>query len=204
MKKKLGGLLLSFAVVAIVIAAEKPSAIKKEVPAEFYVYANQGSRLNHYIPSGWMGDFGDLRFNQGSPKAQGDTCIQIKYSAERKQGAGWAGIFWQHPANNWGDKKTSNYNLSGFKKLVFNARGEKGGEYIDKFMVGGIQSQTEEGDSDEVSSDAIELTKEWKTYSIDLKDRDLSHIVGGFGFALNGDSNPTGATFYLDDIRYEK
>ena len=31
----------------------------------FYIFTERGSRLNHYIPSGWMGDYGDLKFNQG-------------------------------------------------------------------------------------------------------------------------------------------
>ena len=37
-------------------------------------------------------------------------------------------------------------------------------------------------DSDSASSDPINLTKEWKEYSIDLTNKDLSHIIGGFGW----------------------
>lgn len=171
----------------------------------FYVYSDSGYRGNHYIPSGWMGDFGDLHFSQAIKEkpASGATCIQIKYTAERKQQAGWAGIYWQSPANNWGTKR-GGFDLKGYKKMVFKVRGEHGGEYIDKFFVGGITGQLEEGDSDEVPSDSIELTKEWRDVTIDLAKADLSHIIGGFGFAMNADSNPKGATFYLDEIRYEK
>src|SRR5204863_4901945 len=132
----------------------------------------------------WMGDFGDMKFNPGWPKnAQAskkgegkkptmvapdqDSCIQIIYSAERKQGAGWAGIYWQHPANNWGDKR-GGFDLSKYTKLKFMARGEKGKETIDKFFIGGITGQTEEGDSDEASVSPVELTKDWKEYTIDL------------------------------------
>jgi hypothetical protein len=107
------------------------------------------------------------------------------------------------PANNWGDKK-GGYDLSEYKKLTFMARGEKGGEYIDKFLVGGITGQTEEGDSGESYTDAIELTTAWKKYEIDLKDVDMTHVIGGFGFAINGDMNPQGATIYLDEIMYTK
>ena len=42
-----------------------------------------------------------------------------------------------------------------------------------------------------------------KEYTIDLKDRDLSYISGGFCWATNLNNNPDGAVFYLDDIRYE-
>lgn len=171
----------------------------------FYIYVDAGSRLNHYVPSGWMGDYGDLKMNTRSTetvKGNG-SCLRFQYSAERKQGAGWTGVYWQLPANNWGDKK-GGYDLTGYKTLKFDARGDKGGEYIDKFGMGGISGQMEEGDSDSADSDSIELSTTWKEYSIDLRGRDLSHIIGGFLFVLNADMNPQGATFYVDNIRYEK
>lgn len=188
----------------LLIAAES-APTKKPTEKQFFIFTERGDRGNHYIPSGWMGDYGDLKFNPGwttNPGA-GKTCIQVKYSGERKQGSGWTGIYWQMPANNWGDKR-GGYDLSEFKRVTFMARGEKGGEYIDKFMMGGIAGQTEAGDTDSASTDAIELTKEWKTYVIDLAGYDLSHIIGGFGFAMNADMNPNGATFYIDEIQYER
>lgn len=214
------GLLLS-GTIAAAPKKTKPKAASQ--PSDvFYVFNERGSRLNHYAPSGWMGDFGDLKINQGwskdvaKPKMKGkkasknmeevkdETCIQIQYSAERKQGAGWAGIYWQHPPNNWGDKR-GGYDLSSYSKCLFWARGEKGGEVIDKFFVGGITGQTEEGDSDGPQSvSPVDLTKEWKEYEISLTGLDMSHIIGGFGFAANADSNPDGFTMYLDEIRFVK
>ena len=189
----------------------------------FYVYTERGSRLNHYVPSGWMGDYGDLKMNQGWIKGQSlkdekkgvkapnpnevkpgeDTCIQVRYSGERKQGAGWAGVYWQHPANNWGDKR-GGFDLSAYSKLTFMAKGEVGGEVVDKFFMGDIPGATEQGDSDGASESPVTLTKEWKKHEISLKGLDLSHIIGGFGFAANADANPSGFTMYIDDIRYEK
>jgi hypothetical protein len=202
--------------------AAKEGSKPSDTEPTFYVFTEKGSRQNHYVPSGWMGDFGDLKINNGWTKGVGkpagaakapakkgaapekdETCLQITYSAERKQGAGWAGIYWQHPANNWGDKR-GGYNLTGYKKLTFWARGEKGGETVDKFYMGGITGQTEEGDTDEASVSPVQLTKDWKQYSVDLTGLDLSHIIGGFGFAANADSNPDGFTLYVDEIRYEK
>lgn len=169
-----------------------------------YVYTDAGSKLNHYIPSGWMGDFGDLKTNTNWKEgAYKNASIKVQYSAERKQGAGWAGIYWQMPANNWGDKR-GGYDLSVYKKLTFMVRGAKGGEIIDKFMVGGITGQTEDGDSDGSETAQIELTKDWKHYEIVFDHKDLTHIIGGFGFAMNADSNGSGATFFLDEIKFEK
>jgi hypothetical protein len=50
----------------------------------------------------------------------------------------------------------------------------------------------------------VTLTENWKEYAIDLTDADLKHIIGGIYWAANWDNNPDGATFYLDDIRFEK
>ena len=47
------------------------------------------------------------------------------------------------------------------------------------------------------------LTPEGKEYEIDLRGKDLSYISGGFAWATNLDVNPEGATFYLDDIKFE-
>lgn len=190
----------------VVVALSQLGLIAKKPEGNvFYVYTDYPSRLNHYIPSGWMGDFGDIKMNQGWKEkvGKGQTCIQFKYSAERKQQAGWAGVYWQSPANNWGEKE-GGFDLSGFKTLKFMARGEKGGEYLDKVMVGGIVGQGAPGDSDSNDTGAIELTKDWKEYDLDISKLDLSGIIGGFGFAMNSEMNPNGMTFYFDEVRFER
>ena len=168
----------------------------------FYVYDDFMSQKNHFAPSGWMGDFGDLKLDQAcseSPKT-GKTCIKITYTAEMKQAAGWTGIFWQQPANNWGDKK-GGFDLSGATKLTFWAKGAKGGEKIAEFKMGGITGEYPDSDSAVVGP--IELTNKWEQYSIDLAGKDLSYIIGGFCFAASKDDNSQGFVIYLDDIMYE-
>jgi outer membrane protein OmpA-like peptidoglycan-associated protein len=49
----------------------------------------------------------------------------------------------------------------------------------------------------------VRLTSDWKEYSIDLRKKDLRHIIAGFGVFLSKAENPGGATFYVDDILYE-
>jgi hypothetical protein len=167
----------------------------------FYVYSDQKKSGNHFIPSGWMGDYNDLKFNDGSTENphSGDTCMQITYSPHTK-GSGWAGMYWQTPANNWGDN-VGGYNLTGEKRLTFWARGAKGGEVISEFKMGGISGAR--GDSDSASTGSVVLSSQWKKYTLVLTHKDLSHIIGGFCWIANRDSNPNGITFYLDDIRYE-
>jgi hypothetical protein len=175
---------------------------KKQQAMPFYIYADRSSVANHFIPSGYMGDYGDLKYD-GTCKEDaylGDTCIKIIYSGQASQGARWAGIFWQNPANNWGSVDAG-YDLSQATKLTFWARGAKGGERIEEFKVGGLMG--EYSDSDSATIGPVILNKEWTQYTIDLKGKDMSNIIGGFAWSANVDSNPEGATFYLDEIKFE-
>ena len=170
------------------------------VELPFVVYKEQGPG-NHYTPSGRMGDTSDLSISYASKNNphSGTTCIRVRYKAELSQSAGWAGVYWQHPANNWGTKK-GGYDLTGAKKLTFWARGEKGDEIVE-FKMGGIVGP--EGDSDQASTGPVKLSAEWEEFTLDLTGLDLSHIIGGFCFAISSMDNPEGAVFYLDDIIYE-
>ncbi|MBU0759192.1 MAG: hypothetical protein KKC66_02885 [Candidatus Omnitrophica bacterium] len=168
----------------------------------FPVYSDGMSPDNHYIPSGYMGDYSDIKIDASSfdNPHSGTTCIKIVYSDATSQGARWAGVYWQNPANNWGDRQ-GGFDLTGATKLTFWARGEKGGERIEEFKVGGLTGLYP--DSDIAGIGPVLLTPEWKQYEIDLRGKDLSYISGGFCWASNIDVNPDGMTFYLDDIRYE-
>ncbi len=183
-----------------------PSLAEKPTPTgpfkTFPIYTDAKSPDNHYTPSGWMGDYGDLRLDDKfmQDPHSGSTSIKISYSPEATQGARWAGVYWQNPPNNWG-ARPGGYDLTGAKKVTFWARGEKGGERIEEFKIGGITG--EYADSDVAGIGPVELTTEWQQYTIDLDGKDLSSISGGFCWATNLDANPQGAVFYLDDIRYE-
>ncbi|MFC1755579.1 hypothetical protein ACFL96_19675 [Thermoproteota archaeon] len=176
--------------------------VKQSEEMPLYVYADKGAITNRYIPSGWMGDNSDIRLHVGSTEDPyfGSTCIKIEYLNQVSQGARWAGMFWQHPAHNWGSRD-GGLDLSKATKLTFWARGNKGGEVIEEFKVGGIMG--EYSDSDSAGIGPVKLTKEWKQYTIDLTGKDLSYILGGFCWSASLDVNPEGATFFLDEVRYE-
>jgi hypothetical protein len=167
----------------------------------FYVYEDSGSRMNHFIPSGWMGSTKSLKINSAykvAPKS-GKSCIQIKYLTTLDTETTWAGIYWQYPVNNWGDKPNG-IDLTGYKKLTFWAKGEG---YLQTIGMGGISGQAYDGDSANATIEGVDLTPEWKQYTIDLKGLDLSHVIGGFYFATSADYNEKDVTIYLDEIRYE-
>ncbi|MBO7431946.1 MAG: hypothetical protein J6U02_03510, partial [Elusimicrobia bacterium] len=82
-------------VAGVAFAAPKAKASAAKAPAAssfkaFAVYVENASKDNHFAPSGWMGDFGDLKLNQACTEGprSGNHCIKITYSAKMAQGAG--------------------------------------------------------------------------------------------------------------------
>jgi hypothetical protein len=149
-----------------------------------------------YIPSGWTGHTDAIGYTpdwRDDPHT-GKTCLKLEY----RKPDGWGGIVWQSPANDWGDKP-GGYNLTGATKLTFWARGEEGGEKVG-FSFGGIRRDKPFHDT-AAGKMEVELTKDWKQYSIDLTGKDLTCIKSGFAWTVSGHGKPV--LFYLDDIRYE-
>jgi len=201
MKKLLVAMLVLVLLAPAITRAEEKAASS---PKEFVVYLDRNAKDNHYIPSGWIGDYGDIKMNDqtaDSPHA-GTTSIQFVYSAKKSQGQGWAGVYWQNPANNWGSKK-GGFDLTGMTKLTFWARGAKGGELLQKVMVGMSNKDKTYPDTASVEMGPVELTNTWQQYTVNLAGKDLSYINGGFGWSTTADLNPEGATFYIDDIKFE-
>ncbi len=169
---------------------------------DFYVYSSTNPASNQFVPSGWMGDYTDVRYTDpytGNCHVT-DKCMQFVYDAKKSQGFGWAGVYWQHPINNWGNQP-GGYNLMGMARVTFWARGEKGGERIERFMVGGISGMYT--DSLKTWLGPVTLSREWTKYSIDLSSRSLAYVSGGFSWFTEARFNPDGCTFYLDEIKYE-
>lgn len=166
----------------------------------FYVYEDFKSSKNHYAPSGWMGDIASLKMfiDNEQNVHDGKYCIKLEYTPSQiKQ---WAGIYWQHPVNNWGDKK-GGYDLTGATKLTFWARGEEGREVLSEVKIGGISGVY--SDSDVAWLKGVKLSRTWKKFTIDLSKADLSSISGGFCVVFSKKDNPVSSIVYLDDIRYE-
>ncbi|MDR2437707.1 MAG: hypothetical protein LBD17_06585, partial [Endomicrobium sp.] len=182
-------------------AKEKAEADKYEI-SHFFVYKNAGSVLTHYIPSGYMGDTRDIQIKQTRDIKEAyegkGTSLELVYTPRGQEG--WSGLYWLEPANNWGNVP-GGFNLKGAENITFWARGLKGGEVITEVKIGGITGKYP--DSDTASLKNIGLTREWTKFEIDLKDKKMSHIVGGFCVIFDKYNNPEGATVFMDDISYE-
>ena len=92
----------------------------------------------------------------------GTDCIKAQYTATGE----WGGVIWQNPDNNWGDKG-GGYNITGASKLTFWARGDNEGERV-SFLVGIIGDDKPFHDTAKAKLDSVQLSKDWKQYTIDL------------------------------------
>ncbi|MCP4424486.1 MAG: hypothetical protein GY803_08350 [Chloroflexi bacterium] len=166
-----------------------------------YVFADNNSPLNRFVPAGWMGDTGDIAFDDNHQlDPNRPNVIRIAYAATGSQG--WAGIYWWDPPNSNFGTVDGGFDLSCASRLTFWARGESGGE-VAEFKAGGLRGNFQDSLQPALSTGALVLTGEWHQYSLDLTGKDLSHIIGGFVWVTNQPGNPSGATIYLDDIRFE-
>ena len=188
---------LIFILLLILLVPFQSNSVDREI---FYVYSSKQPEENHYSPSGIMGDTGDIGLSGGyiPTPSGGKACLRITYKP--KGDREWAGIYWQNPPNNWGEVE-GGYNLEGAEKVTFWAKGENGGEKINQFKIGGITGRY--NDSDSASIGPVKLSRKWKQYTISLKGKDLHYISGGFCLTVRKQDNPSGCTFYLDEIRYE-
>lgn len=172
------------------------------VERPFVIYSDYIPGKLKGVPSGWMGDYRDLRLdlNWTNHPHTGASCIRFIYTAEGSRYSDMAGVMWQNPANNSGDID-GGVNLSGATQVTFWARGEKGKELIDAFTFGGTMGAYP--DSDKTSTSYVRLKKEWTEYQIDISKCDLSYISSFFGWVAARFNNRNGFTIYLDDIVIE-
>ena len=169
------------------------TGIKVKLP---YVVYDEGGQPGAYIPSGWMGDTSAIRLDDQStvqPKI-GETCLQCEFT----QANGWAGVVWQNPENDWGDK-IGGLDLTGAKKLKFWVRGNQGGELV-KFGFGLIDRDKNYYDTAKKEIE-VRLQQEWQPIEIDLGNKELQRIKTGFYWVTAGQGRPI--KFYLDRIVFE-
>jgi hypothetical protein len=173
-----------------------------------------------FVPSGWMGDAekdaGAFKVNESSSKRPGSPLPHSEQWTYRpKPGGQWAGVAWQFPEKNWGDKPGKDWSKRGFSKVSFWARGVRDKSGIVPKCHFGAGERTKEGKRYQYQSsfeevwldpdtEFVTLSEDWKEYTIGLKGRNLSQVIVAFVFTIRAkDVGPDGATFFLDNITYE-
>lgn len=164
------------------------------------------------IPAGWMspGDpSSSLSLRQGKQCRPGSRCIELSY----KPGGGWGGIYWWPPGcgpsgtpQAWESARTGTCaidlraatGMHEVTRLSFWARGSKGGEVVE-FKIGGRDILPIPGRS----LGSVTLKPEWTEHAIELGNIDPTKFVGLFVWTATDLDNPQGATFSLQDLRFE-
>jgi hypothetical protein len=179
---------------ACVSAAEPPPT---PIPVPFVV-------SDYYSPDGFFGD-GELRGRlevdkscpARAPGAQGD-CYTITYRPGVKR---FAGIFWQHPHNNWGDRPGHTVS-PGATRVTFQARGPAG----QTISAGGGQADSSpHHDSFALEEVSIALTPEWARQEIPFRGMSYqgeSGVIGAFMVSLRAGDDDAPIVFHLDDVRW--
>ena len=164
---------------------------------------------SQYYASGWMGDILDeadkkriLTKIAATVEGRATVGTRIEYKQGNK---GWAGIYWQHPNNNWGDR--IGFSLVGAKRISFYTKGERGGEIVE-FISGGIVDESKPyKDYFRKSTGEVLLTTTWTKYVIDLSDlteKQLSSVIGAFAWVASGGFDKEGRLVtYIADLKVE-
>jgi hypothetical protein len=159
-----------------------------------------------FIACGWMDcagvDASTVLFDNNwkeNPKV-GPSSTKVTFRP--CNGGDGTGIYWNNSSVagcNWGDAPGTDFSDNGFTKLSFWARGDKGGERI-KFGIGGIKKTTKLYKDSLDEFKVVNLTKNWKKYTVNIADQNLHSVIGGFYWYASFIENPTETTFYLDEM----
>jgi hypothetical protein len=200
----------------------------KEPPAVSVFSVDQ-----YYVASGKMGDIGDVEIGGSifsyAPRGLGPHEYEWKYDPSGKLAtnpAKFGGVLWLSPANAFGTDPDGGYNLSGFKKVRWEARSQ-GKPFNVEFFIGSVQWNWETKNGVPERSTAAypdtmprkslgikKLTSEWEEFQVSLSDqpeKNFKRLVGGFGWVANWNNNGFTETdtnlvfkFEVKNIRYEK
>lgn len=191
---------------ASVVSLAQPPARAARGPIEpapkpampLVIYSEHDDASPPFISTGWMGNLDGIEQDEACrirPHG-GQTCISARYTDT----VYWGGVAWLNPKDNWGDQP-GGYDLREATRLVFWARGENGGEEVE-FKIGIKQEAGKPyKDTARLTTGKITLKTWWKKYAIPLNRADLSRVISGFVWVVEGREDPT--IFYLDDIQYE-
>lgn len=187
-----------------------------------YIYRDFSDSANRFtqkakIDDGQSDFVFDMNENWQEDPFLGSSAIQARVKTAGRSWGGWLFVNGYLPDGEtvpqltFGERPGTGLDLTGATELVFEARGEQGGEIVEFFTAGlGYDGETNSrvasypDSNQKVTLGFITLTDEWITYRIDLSGADLSSIGCGFGFVLSGvKSGEAESVFYLDEIRFE-
>lgn len=186
----------------------------------FGVYEDVSSAGNHFHQYGAIGDDPSSASVNGSfegDRHAGATSIRAVLN---DTGNNFAGFYLMNgllhpgettPSPNWGDEPCAGVDVSGARRLSFWAKGSTGKERVEFFFGGVGRKPNAPGnppasaypDSAKVKKRSFKLKPHWRQYSLRVGRRDMSAVLGGFGWIASAKRNEGGVTFLIDDIGFE-
>ncbi len=173
---------------------------------------------DYFVPSGYMGDGSvlgrtpapiEVSYSDCAPRPAGarGNCYRFVYTPvpTSEEGKGWAGVYWQGPANNWGQEPPQSVTPNA-TRVAFYAATETDGDAV-SFLVGGLNATDPDGAPlpyvDKLSATQGEiLTTGMTRYEIPLpSSASYDAVVGAFGWSISAFGG-TSHTLYLDDIQW--
>jgi hypothetical protein len=127
------------------------------------------------------------------------TCYKFTYTPV-PGGKGWGGVYWQYPANNWGDMPGLAV-PSGATKVTFWAKGGAGGETLE-VDAGGIQAAGKPNQDTFKAKTMVTLTKQWAQYTIPLPSM-YGPVLGGLAWAMGAGPITGMASFQIDSMQWQ-
>ena len=187
---------------------ESDSAKIRPNTLKWYIYKDADSTENHGEWTNWMAERDPATMmtlslvDSGRPYSGRGSSIRATVNF---QSSSWGGIAVASNADYWGETPSDiAYNLSGARRLVFRARGKRGGEMIQvKVAIAGDKPY---GDSSKTpaATNWIRLTSDWQRYELSLDGYNLRRVITPFAFVTNRVHNERDTiVFYLDDIYFE-
>ena len=188
----------------VLVQLKPGNAIKKS--KTFWIYRDSASEQNHGHWTNWMPPESAkmLKLNMADKvnPAFGESCIRvdIKFLAPN-----WCGVAVSSAADYWGEKAGAAFELQNAQKVIFFAKGARGGEQIQaKFAITGDKPF---GDSDKIGAATkwLSLTKRWTKFTLDVSKVNKRRVVTPFVFVTNKPRNGGrgSLTFWIDHIHVE-
>jgi hypothetical protein len=166
-----------------------------------------------FVPSGYMGD-GETAGSvvmmplkptdpqdcggDRSPPAIG-ICYTVSYMPVA-MGKGWAGVYWQYPADNWGAMPGLDI-PAGAKQVSAWAKGGAGGEML-TLVAGGIESAGMTYQDSFKANTVATLTTSWAEYTFMLPTT-YGPVLGGFAWSVGAPMGGGSVSFSIDSIEWE-
>jgi hypothetical protein len=191
----------------------------------FDVFTDPGAAGNHFFALTKIGDVleaADIEVCSQEQVQPTGGIASIKSIFRNVTGRNFGGWYFLNgilsgtqivPSANFGTVPNAGVDLRGATQLTFYARGANGGEQVEFFM-GGVGRDPFTGVPNAPYPDSTQripgigtittLTRQWTKYTIDVSSADLSYVLGGFGWVASAVNNPSGATFWVDNIQYNR